>query len=488
MDSNISKNYLRKVNKVLASLITSFIFIVFYYIYAFKNPYLIIIAVAYLLVAAFAFYSVYKQKNDLLVGYVITFTLCTIALLLFYVYDSHVMVFIPVTVSALYLNRKLYIINAVVFNIGMFLNIFLIKDNSFDFATLLFSDLSITILYFNSKWGNGIIQGLAQESERSKNSLTEMENMLDSIKLNTTALNKDITNCNSHLQSVKETSNGMKITVSEVTKGVVSQTESITNISEMMTDATKKVKETQNLSKLLGETSSKSNQVVLDSSEKIGLMSKQMQIINNAVTESVNTVRELQQNMGEINNFLSGISQIAEQTNLLALNAAIESARAGESGKGFAVVADEVRKLAEQSTKTVDQINQIISHINDKTSNVLDKVQNGDIAVKEGEVIVKEVTESFLNIQSSFKEIDGYIASELEMIDSTTSIFATISQEADSVASISEEHSAATEQMLAAMDEQNDSIESTYGFMQEISHTSMNLQGIVDNKQITAEN
>lgn len=487
MELEIVQNHLRKVNKVLTGMMLIFALVVFYFVFS-GSYYLIIIAVAYLLVAAFACISVYKQKYSLVTAYVIILTICLASFFLIYKYGAFYMVFIPISISALYLNQKLYVLTGIILNIGMVSEILFIENINLDYTTLFFIDLSMLVLYFNARWGTDIIKGLADESIRSKDSLSKLESTLAAIKLNTSTLNTHIKNCDSHLEAVKDTSNGMKITVQEVAKGIVSQTESITNISQMMNAANEKVIETQKLSKLLGNTSAKSNQVVVDSSEKIGQMGRQMQIINNAVSESVITVRELQMNMSEIDSFLSSISQIAEQTNLLALNAAIESARAGESGKGFAVVADEVRKLAEQSTNTVKQINQIIEHINNKTNNVLDKVQNGDAAVKEGELIVNEVNESFVNMQSSFKEMDSYIASELEMIDSTTSIFATISQEADSVATISEEHSAATQEMLAAMDEQNTSIESTYDFMQEISLSSLNLQGIVENIQSDTKN
>ncbi len=484
----IVQNHLRKVNKVMTGILLLFAAIVFYFTFSSKMGYLIVLATTFLLIAIFAGISVYKKVFNLLTAYIVTLATSFVILFLIYQSDSTFLIFLPISIAALYLNQKLFIICAASINIGFIVELSLLNNSNTDYKTLFFIDLIIMVLFFVTKWGTDIIKGLADESIRSKDSLSKLESTLSAIKLNTSTLNAHIKNCDSHLEAVKDTSNGMKTTVQEVAKGIVSQTESITNISQMMNAANEKVIETQKFSKLLGNTSAKSNQVVVDSSEKIGQMGKQMQIINNAVSESVITVRELQMNMSEIDSFLSSISQIAEQTNLLALNAAIESARAGESGKGFAVVADEVRKLAEQSTNTVKQINQIIEHINNKTNNVLDKVQNGDAAVKEGELIVNEVNESFVNMQSSFKEMDSYIASELEMIDSTTSIFATISQEADSVATISEEHSAATQEMLAAMDEQNASIESTYDFMQEISLSSLNLQGIVENHQSDTKN
>ncbi len=101
----------------------------------------------------------------------------------------------------------------------------------------------------------------------------------------------------------------------------------------------------------------------------------------NAVTDAINSVHELDQEIqstsviidglkadsDQIGQVLTVIETIAEQTNLLALNAAIEAARAGESGRGFSVVADEVRTLASRTQQSIQQIQLVISKLQSAT-------------------------------------------------------------------------------------------------------------------------
>ncbi|MCB2361041.1 methyl-accepting chemotaxis protein [Clostridium estertheticum] len=353
------------------------------------------------------------------------------------------------------------------------------KDFSIQLVCILFTTI---VLFLLTKWGVELIKTATEKEESAKMLLVDLQNTMDTIRLNTSALNNDIANCNTNLESVQEASEGITATVQEVTKGVVEQAESTSEINNMMSDAEEKISEVLRYSKELANVSTLASNVVTEGSEKINNMDKQMNIINISVTESLSTVEELQSNMDDVNTFLSGITQIADQTNLLALNAAIEAARAGESGKGFAVVADEVRKLAEQTSNTVKQIDQVITKIKVKTQKVVDKVKNGSIATNEGSILITAVTEGFKKIQSSFTDIDNNVANELKMIENTSYIFSKIHVETETIASISEEQSAATEEMLATTEEQSASIDLIYSSMQEIKKSSENLKAIILNK------
>jgi methyl-accepting chemotaxis protein len=207
-------------------------------------------------------------------------------------------------------------------------------------------------------------------------------------------------------------------------------------------------------------------------------MTKQMDLIKNAVGSAYTTVEELQKSIQQINTSLGSIVEISEQTNLLSLNASIEAARAGEAGKGFAVVASEVQKLAEQSGAIVKDISSVISVINEKSNKTFQVVREGNIAVKSGNEIVKKVSGRFDNFDESFNLMNESIVKEQSLVSEIHSAFLSIEKQTSEVASISEENSAATEEIFAEVEEQNSKITNIKNSIEELDKLSSELKAI----------
>lgn len=71
---------------------------------------------------------------------------------------------------------------------------------------------------------------------------------------------------------------------------------------------------------------------------------------------------DISANAREITKIARVIGDIAFQTNILALNASVEAARAGSAGEGFAVVAQEVGQLASRSAKAAQSASRIVNN------------------------------------------------------------------------------------------------------------------------------
>lgn len=152
-------------------------------------------------------------------------------------------------------------------------------------------------------------------------------------------------------------------------------------------------------------------------------------------TELNNQISGLKNNVAQINNVLSLISDIAEQTNLLALNAAIEAARAGDYGKGFAVVADEVRKLAESTDNSIKEIStNIKSVINDLINISKSLEENAGILVN----LEDDGADSQEALNTTQQHIDEVVSSINEQNEQSISLSQQTKGIIDSMASIDE--------------------------------------------------
>ena len=478
MEKNILLNHVRRINKIVTFIFTAVTVLILLLGIITKMQALLWSSIAYVIITGIGFFSFRKRKYEkqfpyLIVGFLILFFTLTgqgyINLLI-----------LPLCIATLYLDDKLYIAAGILTDILLIISIVINLNKAEVLADFIILNIILVILFFATKAGKTLINTASEEESKARQSIEELNQTMLIIDTNTLTLNEEINSSYQNLESIKEISNSMLTTVNEVVVGVTNQAGSIDDVYNMINTADETAEVTQQTSKQLGEISDNAGTVVASGSQKMKQMNNHMNIISKAVTESVQTVNELQGNINDINQFLSEIEDIAQQTNLLALNASIEASRAGDAGRGFTVVAEEVRKLSEQSSDMVTKINVNMNQVNQRAQLVLEKVNNGSQAVQTGETIVNEVDQSFDSIRASFDNINEYIDKVLNMMDKTTEIFGSIRKEAEGMASISEEHSAATEEMLATMEEQNNRINSIYTLMEGITKTSNELRGVVN--------
>lgn len=146
-----------------------------------------------------------------------------------------------------------------------------------------------------------------------------------------------------------------------------------------------------------------------------------------------------------IGQILNVIADIADQTNLLALNAAIEAARAGDAGRGFAVVADEVRKLAEKSMTATQEVGKAISDIQEGTKKNIAGVENNTAAIEQVALLSAQSGEALTKILEFVNHVNDQVQSIATASEEQSAASEEINRSVEEVATISNETSVAME-------------------------------------------
>ncbi len=240
--------------------------------------------------------------------------------------------------------------------------------------------------------------------------------------------------------------------VSQIAAGAQQQSEVMTQVGEQsrhmgdaitaVADQTQAVADASRQTAALADTGTRSVTSTVEG----------MELIRETSREASRRVSELGTRTMQISNLVGDIQAIASQTNLLALNAAIEAARAGEYGRGFAVVADQVRKLAEDSRTAAMQIQSLAVAIREETTQVIVAITAGETQADDGVTLAKGAAD---NLQQILQAAKG-TARAAEAISSAVSKLRYQSGEMStgimSTAAVTEQNTAATEEMAAGAD------------------------------------
>lgn len=158
------------------------------------------------------------------------------------------------------------------------------------------------------------------------------------------------------------------------------------------------------------------------------------------ILENMNkSLAKVNKSSGQMTGIIGMIADISDQTNLLSLNAAIEAARAGEAGRGFAVVADEISKLADQTASSIKEIDGLIK------ANV-EEISRGMANAQETVDTIMMIIGGVNVISEQIKDISG-------QMENQKGINIQVTEEADSVMTMSDEIKESMEMQKSSMDE-----------------------------------
>ena len=275
----------------------------------------------------------------------------------------------------------------------------------------------------------------------------------------TDEMNRYADNFNTIADKMKDTSNNISGVVYDVATAATNQAEETTEAVSILSgnlSTLKMVVVEQNSNKLQLE----------DAMEKITRGFTEVQTSATKLEHSLESFSDVKNSAGnlkvqatKITEITGMVAAIAGQTNLLALNAAIEAARAGEQGRGFAVVAEEVRKLAEQSHQHSASIASDLTVLMDIITGVVSMIEEEydvlTIESRQLNEVVSNNTRSVSNIHSVAENIVDMIGKLEHEMTGLNSVYGKI----ESLAAISEENSAASEEVSASVQIYNDRLQ-----------------------------
>lgn len=157
-----------------------------------------------------------------------------------------------------------------------------------------------------------------------------------------------------------------------------------------------------------------------EGSEAILTSGQKMNQLESTINESAGRITRVAEDVDNVIQKVSSITQIAEQTNLLALNASIEAARAGDAGSGFSVVANEVRKLAENTNEFANDIFTQLEKTREEMRAAVEHVESNTDAIREGVEIVQIAGASIEKLNDAQVQSKSAVESNSKFADTLT--------------------------------------------------------------------
>ncbi len=246
--------------------------------------------------------------------------------------------------------------------------------------------------------------------------------------------------------------------MTELSDGAVTVAENVQDINSRVIDMDKIIGDiSENVENLNAGAKEMSNANV-EAADYIRNMDKSSQQTSEAVSNISSSIASTNAAVGKIIEAINLITEIADQTNLLALNASIESARAGEAGKGFGVVAEEIKKLAEQSNDSAQEIASIVDDIKNQSENCVNMSAEVQDAINKEQELLKETMERFNVLDTEIGKAVSGIGSIDEMTKDLTNIKDVITSSVSDLSAVSEQNSAANEEVTASLDGVRDNV------------------------------
>ncbi|WP_409294683.1 methyl-accepting chemotaxis protein [Peribacillus sp. SCS-26] len=320
--------------------------------------------------------------------------------------------------------------------------------------------------YFITLMGSRMLADVKTGEERVSALLNEVKSSAGSIEEYSKDLNQHVMQTNA---ISKELSEGYQA----IASGAETQASGILGINDKILETNQFILGITGHASLMKELSLRTSTVTEQGSGFVYNVRNQLNgiyEIQKATVQEMDALVDKTRSIGEI---VDAIEEIASQTNLLSLNASIEAARAGEYGRSFGVVAAEIRLLAGSADESVKKIAELIKNIQGQTHLVSSQIERGNEGIQDSHKAATLALNQFAQITENTAHVVSKAGEIQSMLQDLEGVSNSIGMELGTVSGITEESSAAIEQMSAALGLQTERIE-------DISSSFGNLEDMIE--------
>ncbi|MET3210145.1 UNVERIFIED_CONTAM: methyl-accepting chemotaxis protein [Paenibacillus sp. PvR008] len=346
------------------------------------------------------------------------------------------------------------------------------------FLAALIGSLLLVVSVLNQKQ----FQKSEQQNQAISDSRQHIEFLLEQVRQAVAGLYSFTERFRNQVDATGSVTNEVAIGFQEVAKGVEMQASNITEVTDNLSQSDQHIRDVAGHSRELKQLSEDTKNAGGKGSSQLLALTSQISDLGQVMSRTKEELDEFKVQSDNMSAMLNDIARISKQTNLLSLNASIEAARAGEHGKGFAVVAGEVRHLAEMVGSTSVAMEGILTQLRTQMDSVVSQFDIGQQRLQQS---MESAHSTEVVLEDILQNANKVLLQAVDVEASTTSMqqfSSQVVQEMTEFASVTEQASAASEQILAGVEEQRNITSNMVAGFGELETLIIQLKELVQEK------